>query len=412
MAPARRLNSLLKGRLCTNHSCIRRYSDFVRAATDSSNKSQIYISRSLDPYLNLSIEHYLLQKTPADSTVLFLYTNRPSIVIGRNQNPWLEVNLGLLRNDPLGVELVRRRSGGGTVFHDEGNVNYSVICPTLAFNRDKHAEMVVRALRGLGVDRALVNERHDIVLGNVPAPGDARPLKISGSAYKLTRLRSLHHGTCLLSSPNIRKIGAFLKSPAKPFIKARGVDSVSSPITNVNVPNTAFEQAVVSEFRDLYTGGELILVTEEAKDVPEIRKGFDELTSLDWIYSQTPQFTFSTHATEEDPRERPQLPGDLTDFQFRASFTVRNGSISKASFGFGGTSPVKDVDGVDGGLINKKLQEIESWRGVLSNLALPGMRSTLGSAGTFMDTLFGNGDRISTDVAKDFSRLERGAQSD
>jgi hypothetical protein len=99
-------------------------------------------------------------------------------------------------------------------------------------------------------------------------------------------------------------------------------------------------------------------------------------------------------------------------FQFRASFTVRNGSISKASFGFGGTSPVKDVDGVDGGLINKKLQEIESWRGVLSNLALPGMRSTLGSAGTFMDTLFGNGDRISTDVAKDFSRLERGAQSD
>jgi lipoate-protein ligase A len=250
----------------------------VRAATDSSNKSQIYISRSLDPYLNLSIEHYLLQKTPADSTVLFLYTNRPSIVIGRNQNPWLEVNLGLLRNDPLGVELVRRRSGGGTVFHDEGNVNYSVICPTLAFNRDKHAEMVVRALRGLGVDRALVNERHDIVLGNVPAPGDARPLKISGSAYKLTRLRSLHHGTCLLSSPNIRKIGAFLKSPAKPFIKARGVDSVSSPITNVNVPNTAFEQAVVSEFRDLYTGGELILVTEEAKDVPEIRKGFDELT--------------------------------------------------------------------------------------------------------------------------------------
>ena len=81
----------------------------------------------------------MLQKSSPESAILFLYVNRPSIIIGRNQNPWLEVNLALLsqgRNKPeteppgLGVvDLVRRRSGGGTVFHDEGNVNWSIICP-------------------------------------------------------------------------------------------------------------------------------------------------------------------------------------------------------------------------------------------------------------------------------------------
>jgi lipoate-protein ligase A len=275
MAPSRGLNYLSRARFNTSPSNIRRFSEFVHAAADSSKNSQIYISRSRDPYLNLSIEQYLLQNAPENATVLFLYTNRPCIVIGRNQNPWVEVNLGLLRNGPLAVELVRRRSGGGTVFHDEGNVNYGVICPTQSFNRDKHAEMVVRALHRLGVSTAAVNERHDIFLDG---HGGSRPLKVSGSAYKLTRLRSLHHGTCLLSSPNLNRIGSFLKSPAKPFIKARGVDSVGSPITNVHVPNAAFEQSVVQEFGNLYGAREPMVVTDSLIEVPEIRRGFEELT--------------------------------------------------------------------------------------------------------------------------------------
>ena len=247
-----------------------------RALAEAS-KYQIYVSRSLDPFLNLSIEHFLLQKSPPHSTVLFLYVNRPCVVIGRNQNPWLEVNLPLVQQDR--IQLVRRRSGGGTVFHDEGNVNYSVICPSADFTRDKHARMVTAAIRELNL-RARVNERHDIVLdqGHMleekvwPDPtdmhqtkfqrdnGNSPSLKISGSAYKITRQRALHHGTCLLASANLRMISNYLKSPARQFIKARGVESVRSVIGNVyHEPdissmsyNKGFQAQVIKTFTNVY----------------------------------------------------------------------------------------------------------------------------------------------------------------
>lgn len=267
--------------------------------SEASSRVQVYTSHSHNPYLNLSAEHFLLQNSHPESTVLFLYTNDPCIVIGRNQNPWLEVNLGLLHGgftartgagDDAGerVSLVRRRSGGGAVFHDSGNVNFSVICPPAAFDRNKHAEMVVRALRGLGVSTARVNERHDIVLdrsnSSSPPSAGVETFKISGSAYKLTRLRSLHHGTCLLSSPNLADIGRLLRSPAEPYVKARGVESVRSRICNVGVPTSDFMEAVRDEFKDMYGAADvdvgLGMDGDDGADFAheKIQKGYRELT--------------------------------------------------------------------------------------------------------------------------------------
>ena len=260
-----------------------RFPDLISSA---SSRHQIYISNSNDPLVNLSIEHFLLQSSHADSTVFFLYANRPCVVIGRNQNPWLETNLHSLTDRSschdfelpqvgkkvLGVDLVRRRSGGGTVFHDYGNLNYSVICPTPEFSRDRYAEMIVKAIRPDN-PRARVNERHDIILDQgEPLPRHRRPsetdwhassfeprsfLKVSGSAYKLTRNRSLHHGTCLVNSPNIGDISKYLRSPAGPFIKARGVDSVRSPVGNVYPRGSQdavqrFQVSAVKAFSELH----------------------------------------------------------------------------------------------------------------------------------------------------------------
>jgi len=371
---------------------------WATAVADARHKVQSYVSRSRDPFLNLSIEHYLLQSTPPESTILFLYINRPSVIIGRNQNPWLEVNLGLLNaarvspkklTEPPGlgaVDLVRRRSGGGTVFHDEGNVNWTVICPPASFTRDKHAEMVVRALRGLGVDRARVNERHDVVLdqaergssGDVEEgdthrtqytsddPNAPRPLKVSGSAYKLTRLRALHHGTCLLSSPNLNVIPHYLHSPARPYIKARGVDSVSSPVGNIGLKNQDFTQAVAKEFAAMHGNntfnGEL---GEDLLQVVKIHEGCEELKSMDWTYGQTPQFIFSSYPNEEDDRPRPGIPG--TSIDTRLFIKARHGIVMEAelSVGSNGTSDSATAKAFEQRLKDRKLFQLRDWANVL-----------------------------------------------
>ncbi|KAJ8114703.1 hypothetical protein OPT61_g3480 [Boeremia exigua] len=302
----------------------RTYSSFTENLSDHANKLQSYISSSSDPYLNLSIEDHILRKSPPDSTILFLYVNRPCVVIGRNQNPWSEVNLNILSaatgahalrdTEPpaIGaVDLVRRRSGGGTVFHDEGNLNWSITCPRNEFTRDKHAEMVVRALRKQGIERARVNERHDIVLdqGHEKRPCDPddthrtpytvdegipRPLKVSGSAYKLTRQRALHHATTLLESPNLHIISQYLRSPAKHNIEAKGVESVSSPVSNIGLDLRAYQRRLQEVFAAMYASIGKInvagIVGDEHLNIPDIRKGYDELRTQDWMWAQTPQF--------------------------------------------------------------------------------------------------------------------------
>ncbi|KAI1434993.1 hypothetical protein GGR50DRAFT_359175 [Xylaria sp. CBS 124048] len=346
------------------------------SVSDPAKKVHIYISRSKDPYINLSVEHYLLHKSHEDAIILFLYINRPCVVIGRNQNPWLEVNLALLKEqgylrrrrqelkaaesatekdddgDPEMISpeevqklqpaeddqilLVRRRSGGGTVFHDIGNVNYGVITPRSMFHRDTYAEMIARVLRGLNVPHNVrVNKRHDIVLEVDEPPakeGDKRKVKeykISGSAYRLIPKRALHHGTCLLSSPHLPFMKELLQSPVAPFIKGRGVNSVSSPVRNVGISIAEFNAAVIDEFSNLYRDkvapkpaegtqpakSEIQIGVLDASDalvIPEIRRGIAELRSWIWIYGQTPQFTFaSIPPIHEDGQSRPALPSDL-----------------------------------------------------------------------------------------------------
>lgn len=154
--------------------------------------------------------------------------------------------------------------------------------------------MVVRALHGLGVTTARVNERHDIVVADAE---DGASYKVSGSAYKLTRLRSLHHGTCLLSSPNLGDIGKVLRSPAEPYIKARGVDSVRSKIRNVGLTSDEFTSAVVEEFKEMYGEPDLEVTMGEGSDLPDfaheqIQKGYSELTV------KTPYFSSAGKANQ------------------------------------------------------------------------------------------------------------------
>ncbi|KAJ7068819.1 Lipoyltransferase and lipoate-protein ligase [Mycena amicta] len=290
----------------------------------------IYVSRSKDPFLNLSFEDWLFRHAPPDAPLLFLYHNDPCVVIGRNQNPWKEVNLEALRARK--VPLVRRRSGGGTVYHDLGNTNFSIHLPRRTFDRKATANIVLRAVRALGIPAARINERNDIYVSS-----DKMNAYVSGSAYKIVSKRAYHHGTMLLSS-RLDMLGDLLHVD-KPTMRTAGVASLRAPVTNLHSLNQRathnnFVHLMIEQFRRVYELGESPFhtslretefwmgkkvgtkkippaptteengvfepqIVEEAamQGVEDVRRGVEEMQSWDWLYGQTPQFTYTIERT-------------------------------------------------------------------------------------------------------------------
>lgn len=253
-----------------------------------SAQHSIYISKSTNPYFNLTLEDWLFRHKAPEEPLLLIYRDEPCVVIGRHQNPWKEVNFKALRVRP-GVPFVRRRSGGGTVYHDLGNTNFSIHLPRHSFHRHVTAQIVVRAVRSLGID-AHANDRNDICVGDE---------KVSGSAYKIVNNRAYHHGTMLISS-NLETLGDLLATDKDTMI-TKGVASVRSPVCNLQqfnskITHDAFTNAIVQEFQNEYgvdTSAHVISESEELKNLEYIRKGLDELPSWDWAFGQTPEFTYT-----------------------------------------------------------------------------------------------------------------------
>ncbi|KAK9461238.1 uncharacterized protein V1516DRAFT_675395 [Lipomyces oligophaga] len=272
-------------------------------------ETEVYISRSNSPYFNLSFESYLFSRFPLDVNrrTLFLYTNSPCIVIGRNQNPYRELtSLSALRRHQL--PLIRRRSGGGTVFHDTGNLNFCVMMPNSDFDRDVHALMICNAvnndLSSLG-KKLVVNQRHDIV--------DETGKKVSGSAYKLERGKAYHHGTMLLNS-QLSYISSMLHDPNQiredswQTVDGPGVESVKSPVANVGLNMDLFISRLVSEFKRVYSsehdGKNVRFVDENTLSDEEnaaIEKGCTQLKTWKWTFGMSPKYTHNFFLSPPSP---------------------------------------------------------------------------------------------------------------
>nr|GAT57196.1 lipoyltransferase/lipoate-protein ligase [Mycena chlorophos] len=254
----------------------------------------VYLSRAKNPYVNLAFEDWLFRRAPEDAPVLFIYRNEPCVVIGRNQNPWKEVNLPALHRNK--VSLVRRRSGGGTVYHDLGNTNFSIHLPREIFDRKNTANIVLRAVRELGIPAARVNDRNDIYVSSDKISRFAERSK--GSAYKIVAKRAYHHGTMLLTS-RLDLLGDILHVD-KPTMQGSGVASVRAPVTNLRSFNERaehdlFSELLVEQFRRVYEsdGEPQFLYEEQMLDIEEVRSMVNELQTWEWLYGQTPQFTYS-----------------------------------------------------------------------------------------------------------------------
>lgn len=184
---------------------------------------KLYSSLERDPFFHLAVEEWLLRDS--GETAFFLYQNRPSVVLGRFQNPWLECDLHWMHTS--GVQLVRRPSGGGTVWHDEGNVNFCWVGPLQGFHKDQALQIVQARLKELGIEVS-INARHDLV---VPQ-SDGSTRKVSGSAYKQTKDRALHHGTLLING-DLTKLNRALASPHR-LTETRSIPSVRSVVMNLD----------------------------------------------------------------------------------------------------------------------------------------------------------------------------------
>jgi lipoate-protein ligase A len=180
----------------------------------------LYETASNDPYYNLACEEYLLRNSEDD--IFMLWQNQPVVVIGQNQNMYAEVNLEY--TEPRGIVVARRITGGGAVYHDLGNVNYSFITSkekAQVLDFAYFTEPIIRALASMGVE-AVLSGRNDLL---------ADGAKFSGNAQYATKDRILHHGTLLFDS-DLSVLAKTLK-PDEEKLRSKAIPSVRSRVTNL-----------------------------------------------------------------------------------------------------------------------------------------------------------------------------------
>lgn len=240
--------------------------------------NKLYISSSCDPYHNLSIEEYLFDTNKSD-TILFLWQNDNTVVIGKHQNLFREVNISEASKDQ--VKLSRRTTGGGAVYHDLGNLNYSIIVPSEEKNICKQMQIITDALKQLNIN-ASVSGRNDILVKN---------RKFSGNAFRDSRRNHLHHGTIMVQT-DFDRLSKYL-TPSKIKLSTKGFSSVRSRVINLSdlSPSLSIDSLsyqLRNSYENLY--GKCTLLDNSLLDYKAIKKLEIKNSSYEWIYGNTPAY--------------------------------------------------------------------------------------------------------------------------
>jgi lipoate-protein ligase A len=308
-------------------------------------------SRSFDPWHNLALEDLLLDRMNESvkenrqlSGILYLWQNQDTVVIGRNQNAWAECNTALLERE--NGRLARRTTGGGAVFHDLGNLNFSLIFPRKRFSLTDNFDLIVDTVASQGID-AERSGRNDVL---------AKGRKFSGNAFTHRGQAALHHGTLLIHSDYGRVSRYLTVNPQK--LQAKGIASVRSRIINlqelapgVTVDNLS--EAMAELFCERF-GGHLPkpakighLDVQAFTETGEFARRREFFASWDWRYGRTFRF---------DATLAGRLDWGLVDI----GLTVQDGKVRKA---------VIYSDALDGDFINRMEHNITGCRFLSQELA-------------------------------------------
>jgi lipoate-protein ligase A len=244
--------------------------------------TRIIRSTSHDPWHNLALEEALLLDVAPNEIILYLWQNEHTVVIGRNQNAWKEARWKELEG--TNGKLARRLSGGGAVYHDLGNLNFTFVMDRSLYDLHRQLEVILHGVRNLGIG-AEFSGRNDLIVDN---------RKFSGNAFLLTPDAGLHHGTVLVNV-KMEDLGKYLQV-SQDKIQSKGVTSVQSRVVNLKEFNSEITVEMVAEelqkaFLEIYGGeGEVL---SPAEVVPDMTPLYEKFSSWEWRYGRTPKFDVS-----------------------------------------------------------------------------------------------------------------------
>lgn len=248
--------------------------------------SNIYVikAESYFPYHNQAVEKYLFDTVDNDSLILYLWQNIDTVFIGKNQNAYNECNIDLLEKKDNGF-LARRISGGGAVYHDLGNLNFTFISSIENYDLDKQNKVILNALDELGID-ATVNGRNDLEING---------RKFSGHAYYKGKKNAFHHGTIMVEV-NEESLQKYLNvSMIK--LNAKNVESVKSRVVNLKdlddtINVKVLKRALINSLSAVY-GLEPMPLYEENLNEDIIKALQEEFSSAEWKYGNNKVYAHS-----------------------------------------------------------------------------------------------------------------------
>ncbi len=241
------------------------------------------IARGTDPYRNLAIEKHLMDTLPEETAILYLWQNYRTIVMGRNQNPWYECRVNDFRES--GGKIARRMSGGGAVYHDMGNMNFTFILPKTEFDVARQLSVVRMAVSSFGLE-AYHSGRNDLLI-------DGR--KFSGNAFFKSGQNAYHHGTLLVDCDLDVMARYLTANPAK--LQYHGVESVPSRVVNLktlapDISIEAMQRVLYHAFSKVYQSTPAVL-DERMLDQPTISILSAQFADPEWLYPKTFPYAFT-----------------------------------------------------------------------------------------------------------------------
>ena len=244
------------------------------------NKLYLYISNTYIPHHNQAIEEYFLNEVNQDSLILYLWQNENTIFIGKNQNPINEINIDYLKK--TNAYLARRITGGGAVYHDLGNINFSFICKKNNYDLNKQNQVIINALNKFNL-KPYKNGRNDLLIND---------RKFSGHAYCVHNNNCLHHGTIMIDVNN-EDLEKYLNVSLLK-LKDKGVASIKSRIINlkelnhdININN--LKESIIKSYQEIYHY-DIEIIYDDDINKEKLNKYEERFSNPDWYFGKIKQY--------------------------------------------------------------------------------------------------------------------------